>query len=136
MAPCFLAGNIPRRHLVVFFLAAGELGLAAATPPYACVWPPTVLVFFGLPGLLQWRGGSSASATVVAARAAGWEVGKVGSTRGAHQHPSDEREQAKARRAKAMERERPGSETNIPTSIPHPRMLWKRGGVRDRMLIH
>ena len=30
MAPCFLAGNIPRRHLVVFFLAAGELGLAAA----------------------------------------------------------------------------------------------------------
>lgn len=49
MAPCFLAGNIPRRHLVVFFLAAGELGLAAATPPYACVWPPTVLVFFGLP---------------------------------------------------------------------------------------
>ena len=49
MAPCFLAGNIPRRHLVVFFLAAGELGLAAATPPCACVWPPTVLVFFRLP---------------------------------------------------------------------------------------
>ena len=38
MAPCFLAGNIPRRHLVVFFLAAGELGLAAATDtPPVCV---------------------------------------------------------------------------------------------------
>ena len=30
----------------------------------------------------------------------------------------------------------PGSETNIPTSIPHPKMLWKRGCVRDRMLFH
>ena len=62
MAPCFLAGNIPRRHLVVFFLAAGELGLAAATdtPPVSvCVaaywssvfWTPRSLaVAWGLVG--------------------------------------------------------------------------------------
>ena len=61
MAPCFLAGNIPRRHLVVFFLAASELGLAAATPPcvslrswLSVVWRFWLLMFL-LAHDLAWR---------------------------------------------------------------------------------